>query len=87
MITPNKIKKSEAKHILKLLERWTRAEVIARLGRFDNLEFADYALMKIELEDELRLFLYGTSDLVELGNKFDLLKRKRKKKKKKRKIR
>ena len=53
MISPTNIKKSQAKHILKLLERMARAEVLARIGKFDNLEFIDYAILKVEIEKEL----------------------------------
>ena len=85
MIIPSEIRKSEALHILKLIEQMTRADVIARLGRFDNLEFADYAMISIEKRDELLEYLYDTSSLVELGNMWKLLKKKKKKKKSKRK--
>jgi len=85
MIIPSEIRKSEALHILKLIEQMTRADVIARLGRFDNLEFADYAMISIEKRDELLEYLYDTSSLVELGNMWKLLKKKKKKKKSKQK--
>ncbi len=93
MITPSKLKKSEAKHILKLLKQITKAEILSRLGRFDNLEFADYAMIKIEKMNELLEYAYGTSSLLKLGKKWGLLEEKtirekktaRKKNKKKRK--
>lgn len=64
----------------KMLERWTRAEIIARHGKFDNLEFGDYYTIKLEIEDKLRKKLFGTDDLVELGIKWKLLKESKKKK-------
>ncbi len=76
------MRKSEATKIYKLLEEWTRADVMSRMGRFDNLEFADYAMIKIEKENEIRELLYGTSNIAELADKWNLIKRKKKKKKK-----
>lgn len=81
------MKRKEAEFIWKKLEEWTRCEVMARLGRFDNLEFADYAMRKIEIEDEIRKFLFGTSDLVELATKWKMLDRQKKLKKRKKKRR
>ena len=70
-----KIKLKRYKKLKQLIEQWTRADVMSRLGRFDNLEFADYALIKLEKEDEIRKLLYKTSSLVELGFKWKILKR------------
>ena len=81
MIIPKKIKKSEAIHIMRLLKQWSRAEVMARLGRFDNLEFADYFKIKIEKENELREYLYGSSNLVTLGERWGLLRKKKRRRK------
>lgn len=82
MISPSNIKKSQAKHILKLLEKMTRAEVLARIGRFDNLEFISYAILKVEIEKELLEYVFGTSSLVELGYHWGILKKKKKRKRK-----
>lgn len=82
MISPTNIKKSQAKHILKLLERMARAEVLARIGRFDNLEFIDYAILKAKIEKELLEYVFGTSSLVELGYHWGILKKKKKRKRK-----
>lgn len=67
------MKRSEAEKVYKLIEEQTRAEIMARFGRFDNLEFAEYAKVKIEKEDELRKFVFGTSDLLELGTRWNML--------------
>ncbi len=85
MITPNEIKKSQAKKLLKLIEENTRAEIMARFGRFDNLEYADYFLVKIEKMDEIREFIFGTSNLAELGMRWELIGEKKRKKKRKKK--
>jgi low affinity Fe/Cu permease len=70
MITSENITRRQARKLVKLLDQWTRAEVMSRIGRFDNMEFADYAHMKIEIENKLREMLYGTSDLVGLSKLF-----------------
>ncbi len=82
MIIQNKIKKSQAKHILKLIEESARAEVLARLGRFDNLEFADWYKIHLEKHEELLKYVFGTSSLVELGERWRIIKKKKRKKKK-----
>ena len=72
------MKKSEAlqqrKDLIRLITEWTRAEIISRFGRFDNLEFADYFRIKIEKEDEIRQLLFGSSELVVLGKQWGLVK-------------
>jgi hypothetical protein len=81
MITGDSITKKQARKILKLIERETRCEVMARLGRFDNLEYIDYATQQIEYKDRLRKYIFGTSSLGELGDMWGLLKRRRRKRK------
>lgn len=76
--------KKEAKKLYKLIKRWTRAEIMARIGQFDNLEFIDYALKEVEYRDKIRELLYGTSNLVELGEQFGMLGKIKSKKNKKR---
>ncbi len=80
------MKRSEAlqqrKDLLRLLEEWTRASVMARFGRFDNLEFGDYAMIELEKKDEIRRLLFGTDDLIILGARWDMLKEKERRKKK-----
>ena len=83
MVDPDTIRKKQAKKLLKLLEQWTRAEIVARFGQFDNLEFADYYIIKIEKADEIRRFLYDTDNLVELGERWGLLRKGIKKRKNK----
>lgn len=80
MITPETITRKQAKKLVKLLEREARCEVMARLGRFDNLEFADYAIKQIGYKDKIREMLFGTSNIAELAKKWKMLKYKRKRK-------
>ena len=81
------MKKKDAEFIWKKLEEWTRCDIMARYGRFDNLEYADYAMKKIDIEDEIREFLFGTGNTLELAYKWKLLKRHTKKIKKKKLLR
>ena len=74
------MKKSEAKHVYKLIKEWTRAEIMARIAARLPRDYADYFKAKLEKEDELRKFIFGTSNLLELGTRWKLI-RKRKKKK------
>ena len=67
----------QRKELIKLIEQWTRAEIMARFGRFDNLEFADYAVIKLKKEDEIRQLVFGESELVVLAERWGLIKPKR----------
>ena len=67
----------QRKELIKLIEQWTRADIIARFGRFDNLEFANYAVIKLEKEDEIRRLVFGESELVVLADRWGLAKPKR----------
>ena len=82
MITAEKIKKSQAKHIVNLFEQITRSDILARLGKFDNLGYIDYAIKTVELTDELREYIFGTSDRVVLGHRWNLFSEEKPKKKK-----
>ena len=64
---------NKTKRLKKLLRQWTRAEIMSRLSTFPNGYASDFFSKKIEIEDEIREFLYGTSDLVALGKKWKLL--------------
>ena len=82
LITPENITRKQAKKLVKLLEQETRCEIMARFGRFDNLEYADYAVKQIELKEKIRKMLFGTSVIVELGHQWGMLKYHGKRKKK-----
>lgn len=68
-----KITKEKRKQLYKLLRQWTRAEIISRHGRFDNLEFADYYGIMLDKENEIRKLLYGDDSLYNLGVKWELV--------------
>jgi len=58
-----------------LLEQWTRAEIMARLASLPPTDYANYYVIKMNLEDDIRQLLFGTKDLVQLGLKWNMLKR------------
>ncbi len=74
MLKPKKIKKSEAIKIIKLYEEYTRATVTARIGPMGFPACGDFFLLAQEKEDELQEFLFGTSDLVQLGEMWGIIK-------------
>ena len=71
-----KLTKSNAIKVFKLLEQWTRAEIMGRHGPFEtsDLSFIDFTLEHSKKEDEIRTLLFGTHNLVELGIEWGLLK-------------
>jgi len=76
MITSDNITRKQAKKLVMLLEQETRCEIMARLGKFDNLEYADYALKQRELHDKIRRMLFETDNIVELGVQWKMIKKK-----------
>ncbi len=80
MIDPDKIKKSQARKILKLYEEYTRATVAARIGPLGFPACGDFSLLAQQKEDELQEFLYGTCDLVQLGEMWGIVKQDKPKK-------
>jgi hypothetical protein len=80
MITPETITRKQARKLVILLERETRCEIMARFGRFDNLEFAEYAKRQQEYKDKIRKKLFGTSNILELGERWGMIKKKKSKK-------
>ena len=85
MLNPNKIKKSQAIKIIKLYEEYTRATIAARIGPLGFPACGDFFLLAQQKEDELQEYLFGTSDLVQLGEMWGIVKEPKKKRKKKRK--
>ncbi len=73
MIKPDNIKKSQAKHILKLIEEATRAEILARLGPYRFPEYADWFGISQEKREELLEYVFGTSSLVKLGEHWKII--------------
>jgi hypothetical protein len=65
----------DRKRLYKLIEEWTRAEVMARIGPIGWPDCGDYHFEATKREDQIRELIYGTSNLVELGLKFGILNR------------
>lgn len=82
MIMEKEITKKQAQKLVTMLEEWTRCEILSRHREFRiSLDWADYFQMKLKYEDKIRKKLFGSSDLVELGYKWGLLKDKKERKK------
>ena len=87
----DRITRKQAQHIVKLLDANYRAEIMARLGGLPPADLgATYYQDAIALLDEVREYVFGSSDMVECGLAWGLLephvsKKKRRKKKKKKK--
>lgn len=65
--------KRERKKLRILLKKWTKCEIYARLMPF--IAWPDWGAAyqdKWQVEEQIRELLYGTSDLVELGQKWGL---------------
>lgn len=76
--------KSKRKVLYKLINMWTRAEIMARLAPLGWPEFGDYHFEVIQIENKIRKLMYDTDNLVELGDRWGLpIHPKRKKRKKK----
>ncbi len=75
MIEPKKIKKEQAAKLVQLVYQHAKAEIIARYGRIGNLEYADATSDMQEKEDAIRTLVFGTSDLIALGEHWGLIKK------------
>ena len=60
------------KTLKRLVQEWTRAEVMARSPAIYWPEYGDYFAIKIQKADEIRKFLYGTDNLIEIGEQLGL---------------
>jgi len=68
------IREHNIEELYALIEQWTRAEIMARFGLLGGLGDIDYAHIQIEKKDKIRALLYGTDNLVLLGEKWGILK-------------
>ena len=76
------MKQLELEHIVELIKQITRAEILSRVVPLDINNACAYYAIKLQKEDELKEYLFGTSSLTKLGRRWGLLKRKKKKKRK-----
>jgi hypothetical protein len=56
----------------KLVDEWTRAEVMSRSPAIAFPEYGEYYKIKMDKADEIRMLMYGTSDLLEIGARLGL---------------
>jgi len=69
---PKTMKTRDFQWLYKLVEEHARAEVAARMGVMPKDTYANTVEMMVEKLDELREYLFGTSDLVELADLFGI---------------
>lgn len=74
MIDIDNIKKKQARKIVRLFEEKTRATVTARIGPLGFPACGDFFLLAQQKEDELQEYIFGTSDLVKLGEMWGIVK-------------
>jgi hypothetical protein len=60
------------KKLYALLEQWTRCECISRFAPFGWPDCGDYFFKKLKKEKQIRKLMFGTGDLLELGEKWNL---------------
>ena len=60
--------------VWKLINRWTRAEIMYWHGAYsvDDLTFIKNKLKSIKAQNQIRTLLYGTHDLVKIGEQLGL---------------
>ena len=77
--------KKEVQRVLKAIDRWTRAEIMSRYS--DRPDWRDYGPIKIKYEDRIRKIIYGTKDMIEIGQNLGILSKPKRRKKRAHKIR
>ncbi len=58
--------------LLELLEQWTRADTMARIGA-TNMGFVAYAEAEVRLRNEIRELLFDTNSLPELAKRWGMV--------------
>ena len=59
--------------LYKLIEQWTRCEIMSRLASLPYPEYGNYYFKMIELENEIRKLRFGTDNLAALGERWGIL--------------
>jgi hypothetical protein len=77
------MKPSKRKELYSLIEQQTRCYIMARLKPLGWQEAADYDLMAREKLDKIRELMFGTSNLVELGQRWGIVEKYKQKQKQK----
>lgn len=64
----------QRKELLTLIDKWTAAEIMARIGALTTKRGVDFSQIMVQTKDGIRQLIYGESDLVKLGKLFGILK-------------
>jgi len=66
----------QLKELKKLVEQWTRADVMSRVSGFGEkgqLVCVDFAILKLDKEKEIRELLFGTSEIYILAERWNMI--------------
>jgi hypothetical protein len=61
--------------LCKLIEQWTRAEILARYARLHRKDYIDYVQLSVKLQNKVRKYALGSGNILELGYKWNLIRR------------
>lgn len=74
MLTPDRMTDKHVQKLLDLVEKHARLEVLSRMGEIPSDVRISTVNEAIDAMDDLRMFVFGTNDLVELAHKFGVFK-------------
>lgn len=77
MLDRHNITEKQAKKLLKLVKAHAKAEVVARFGKMPKDVYTCAVNEMVKRSDELREYALGTSDMVRLGKKWGIIKKKK----------
>ena len=72
MIKKETLTRKQANHLYTLVERWVRAGVMARSPAVGFPDYGEYFKTKLDLEDDIRRYMFGTDNIIELGHRLGL---------------
>lgn len=64
--------RKQANYLYTLVERWVRAGVMARSPAVGFPDYGEYFKTKLDLEDQIRRYMFGTDNIIELGHRLGL---------------
>ena len=67
------MKPKKRKELYALIEQWTRCEIIARLSPIGWPDCGDYHFQMLEKQNQIRELMFGSSNLLELGERWNIL--------------
>lgn len=63
----------QRKQLIALIKQWTAAEIMARHGALDIKRGVDFYQIMLDKKDEIRKFIFGDSDLLNLGHDWGMI--------------